>query len=373
MSIGDVLGFAGPLLGGMMGSDSAGDAANTQAESSRYAADLQKQTNDQNRADLQPWRDAGGASLRKLSSLLGIGGAGGASGGAPSAMTRDQIYQQMLPQYTTQGGQAYQPTSDGRLASLTSDGRIKLLGGYMIDGGGDAGWVRAPDNVQYLTQDQYKRQFSGIPMPGTGGSVNYDGLNQAVDQRYQSQGANSNVVTQSDPEYGRLLKDFSLQDFQKDPGYEFRLAEGEKGINRASASRGGYDSGATLKALLRYGSDYASGEFNNAYNRDASDKSRAFNFLSGVAGTGQTAANTIANQNQNSATNLGNLAMSEGDARASGIVGGSNAMSGGISSAYNNYQQNQMLKNLMNKPPVNQYVPSYAGTGSGGWTSGYDL
>ena len=68
---------------------------------------------------------------------------------------------------------------------------------------------------------------------------------------------------------GRLLRDFTNADFVKDPGYEFRMAEGEKGINRALAARGGFDSGSALKALNRFNQDFASNEFGNAYNRDA--------------------------------------------------------------------------------------------------------
>jgi len=35
-------------------------------------------------------------------------------------------------------------------------------------------------------------------------------------------------------------------DWQKDPGYDFRMQEGEKAINRAAAARGGFNSGGTL-------------------------------------------------------------------------------------------------------------------------------
>lgn len=112
---------------------------------------------------------------------------------------------------------------------------------------------------------------------------------------------------------GRLLKDFTNDDFVKDPGYTFRMMEGEKGINRAQLARGGFDSGAALKELNRFNQDFASNEFGNAYNRDAATKARTFGFLSGTAGQGLQASGMGVNASQNAAnvnsqvqTNLGN-------------------------------------------------------------------
>jgi hypothetical protein len=104
-----------------------------------------------------------------------------------------------------------------------------------------------------------------------------------------------------------LLKNFTNEDFVKDPGYEFRMAEGEKGINRALAARGGFNSGAALKALDRYNQDYASNEFTNAYNRDAANKARTFSFLSGSAGQGLQAAGAGIGANTNAANNNSNI------------------------------------------------------------------
>jgi len=63
------------------------------------------------------------------------------------------------------------------------------------------------------------------------------------------------------------MRNFSAADFQTDPGYAFRLSEGMKALDRTAASRGGLLSGATLKGAQRYGSDLASQEYGNAYNR----------------------------------------------------------------------------------------------------------
>ncbi|HEY2605569.1 MAG TPA: hypothetical protein VGJ10_06105, partial [Paraburkholderia sp.] len=48
-----------------------------------------------------------------------------------------------------------------------------------------------------------------------------------------------------------------------DPGYAFRLQQGNQALERAAAASGGAFSGGTLKALARYGQDYASNEYQN--------------------------------------------------------------------------------------------------------------
>src|SRR6476469_6841143 len=82
-------------------------------------------------------------------------------------------------------------------------------------------------------------------------------------------------------------KTFTMGDFQKDPGYDFRMAEGQKALERSAAARGGLNSGATMKALAQYGQDFASNEYQNAYNRFNNDQSTRFNRLSSLAGLGQ--------------------------------------------------------------------------------------
>lgn len=162
---------------------------------------------------------------------------------------------------------------------------------------------------------------------------------------------------------GSLIKPFSLSDFQADPGYGFRISEGEKGIQRAASAHGGLYSGATLKALARFNQNTASDEYGNAYNRYNSDQSNQFNRLASIAGLGQTATNqvgqagqsaygTIASAGANASNNISQNMIGAGNARASGYVGGANAFSNGLSQ-YMNYNQNQNL--LATLARQNQY------------------
>lgn len=161
--------------------------------------------------------------------------------------------------------------------------------------------------------------------------------------REAGMGALSQLSTGIQPG-GEFNRNFQHSDFQADPGYAFRQAEGQKAIDNSAAARGSTLSGATLKALTRFGQDTASSEYQNSYNRWNNDVSNRFNRISGVAGTGQQAtqqigqygqstASNIAQGNMNTANNVASNTIGAGNARASGYVGMANAANGGV----NNY------------------------------------
>ncbi len=121
---------------------------------------------------------------------------------------------------------------------------------------------------------------------------------------------------------------FGMDQFQADPGYAFRLSEGMKGLERSAAARGGLMGGATGKALLRYGQEAGSQEYQNAFNRYQAERAAQLNPLQSLAGVGQTSANTVGGYGQNyanqanqlgmiNAANQGNLALGMGNIRAS--------------------------------------------------------
>lgn len=153
--------------------------------------------------------------------------------------------------------------------------------------------------------------------------------------------------------YGSAARDFSMADFQADPGYAFRLSEGQKQLERSAAARGGLLSGATGKALTRFGQDYGSQEYTNAFNRYQVNRSNLLQPLQSLAGQGQTTANTIGNYGQamtsdinaslgNYGTNASNALIGGANARASGYVGQANALSSALGTGLG-YMQNQAL------------------------------
>jgi hypothetical protein len=54
---------------------------------------------------------------------------------------------------------------------------------------------------------------------------------------------------------------------KNDPGYQFRLGQGTQALEQSAAARGTLNTGGTLQDLVNYGQSYASGEYNQAYNR----------------------------------------------------------------------------------------------------------
>lgn len=126
-------------------------------------------------------------------------------------------------------------------------------------------------------------------------------------------------------------------DFQADPGYQFRQAEGMRGINANAAAQGMSLSGATQKALAKYGQGLASQEYGNAYNRFSNDRNFDYSVF-GDAYNRQAAEKNaqwnrgvgLANVGVNAANQMGNYAMNAGQSVADTVIGGGNARAAGI-------------------------------------------
>lgn len=229
---------------------------------------------------------------------------------------------------------------------------------------------------QYLKQLELNAPFREAGLDATNKLRTYLGLSTAK----------FDGVPGYDP--ASAMRNFGASDFQADPGYAFRLSEGMKALDRTAAARGGLLSGATLKGAQRYGSDLASQEYQNAFNRYQANRAaqeqaygNAFNRyqterintiapLQSLAGVGQSAAQQAQQASQNFATSgtntLGAFGVAQGsniigagNARASGYVGGANALSSGLGQGLNFYQNQNLVNTLL------------ANRGGGGGGGGY--
>jgi hypothetical protein len=139
---------------------------------------------------------------------------------------------------------------------------------------------------------------------------------------------------------------------QNDPGYQFRLQQGQQALERSAAARGGVLSGGAVKAAQRYGQDYSSNEYGNVYNRALGEyqmgynqfqnnQANEFNRLAAVSGIGQTAGSQLNAQGQSAAQNVGNINMTAGQqigqdymnagqASAAGSINSANAWGGAL-------------------------------------------
>lgn len=171
--------------------------------------------------------------------------------------------------------------------------------------------------------------------------------------------------------------------FEADPGYAWRIAEGNKALDRSASSRGSLFSGGQLKALTDWNQGAASQEYGNWWNRytqgtgfnnqvaqqgwanrfgalqygnqllqqdygnrygQSTDQYNRFQGvlrnLSGMVDTGRTAAGGLSGTNSSLSANIGNGFMSAGtsggNALGNGISQGANYLASGIGSGVNN-------------------------------------
>lgn len=139
---------------------------------------------------------------------------------------------------------------------------------------------------------------------------------------------------------GELVRGFTMADYQADPGYAFRLSEGQKQLDRQAAIRGGQISGPSMKAAARYGQEMGSQEYSNAYNRFRDTQSLRRNALAGVTGFAPTAANAMGNLGQNYATSAGSAMANQGVNTGNALIAGQQARQstyGDIGSALGKY------------------------------------
>lgn len=127
---------------------------------------------------------------------------------------------------------------------------------------------------------------------------------------------------------GELSRRFTQQDFQTDPGYQFRLEQGNKGMMNALNARGLGGSGAMVKAASKYNQGMASDEYTNAYNRFVQGGDSIYNRLAGLSNTGQTTSQQLSNLGSDYANQYGQNVGQAANARASGYAAQAQAAHG---------------------------------------------
>lgn len=309
----------------VLGAMSSANAADAQEASAAMSTAEQRRQYDLTRQDQAPWREAGLQGLNKLAYLMGTD---------DPRMSKEQIRNQLLSKYTTTtetGG-----TGPNIINPNANQG--------MSDN--ELGW----DYVYGGRPGMYQGQKTT--------TVDEAGLQAAIDAAYAAQ-----ADPTADPEFGSLLRKFGINDFQADPGYQFRLSEGTKAIDRGAAARGNLFSGAAGKALTRYNQDFASNEYGNAYNRYNTDQGNKFNRLASLAGIGQTATNQTQAAGTNMANNVSSNMIGAGNAQAAGIMGVGNALGG----ALNNYAQYNMMNSILGKGGASAGTSMFANTPTQWW------
>lgn len=261
----------------------------------------------QSRQDQAPFRQAGLVGLNQYMNMLGLGGT--------------------QPAYGTPGN------GGGAIGTYTGSTGPDLVA--MQNG------VPAPNQQLYQSDPNYARAWDQVAQEHFntfGKNYQSDSSPSAISARlgqlYHAPAASSGVGTAGYETGTRAnLGGSSMlsplggstgngqQDafamFRNTPGYQFGLDEGAKTVQASAAARGGLNSGATLKALTKFGNDYADQQGFTPY----------MNRLAALSGMAQTSTNQTGALGQNYANQVGQNLQNAGQARAQGIYGSANAWS----------------------------------------------
>lgn len=270
------MGIAGALIGSaVLGAGASVVSGNKSAGAISDASAATDATNryiyDTTRADNAPSRAIGNAAMSKLAQMYGVSG-GGVTGNATADSTNWASYVEGNPD-----------------VKAAWDNTVSKTGAF-------------PDEAAF-------------------GQYHYTNNGQSEGRSltpYTSGGTTTPATTEP---YGG---------FTTSPGYQFRVDEATKAIERSAAARGSLRSGATMDALQRRVQGVASDEYEQYANH-----------LAALAGVGQTAnaSNAAAGQaygNQQTQTN-----MAAGQAQASSYQNTGNAINSGIQNVTGAYLYNK--------------------------------
>lgn len=283
-----------------LGAKSAKDSAGRISDASDRATGLSQAQYDQARQDQAPYREIGYGALNAQARLLGL----------------DPVDTRGLASANqTNYGSRFDPDN------LSDEQQIALQGFNEVYGFNP---IHNPEQALGVDRSSLASDRLYERLAGFEAAFGYDPTTK-----------NNNPLFNTPPEQGQEFIGGSATNpadryggFEASPGYQFRLDEGNKAIERA-ASAGGYlpggpggESGAFTKGLMRYGQGLASQEFGEHFNR-----------LGVLAGTGQTATNNTQIAGQNFVNSAGSNLLRAGDAEAAGLIGSSNAWQSGLESA----------------------------------------
>jgi len=157
----------------------------------------------------------------------------------------------MPPPETWPAGKVWDYTVAGFVDAPVTPGPTPDPGPGPGDGGGGGTGTYSPP-----------QSFGGM-WPGMGGFAPPSRGDYGV-----GGGGGSNLPSYAKPPAFRAP---TLEEAMQEPGYKFRLDQGQRALEQSAAARGVLNTGGTLKDLLQYGQDFASNEYGNVYNRAVND------------------------------------------------------------------------------------------------------
>lgn len=279
--IGALIGAGASILGGLLSSSSTKKAANKAADAQLQATQqnnaLVRELYDRNTGNFTPYMQSGARANALVDSFLYGGGPEMAQIGPQSGqpMAGPQTYSMAGPQ----GQFAYNDPGGNEPRSLNVLGDMdRIAPNYGLDGA-----VESPMSGAYGISPYATPPISGDPRnlpPQAQGGMN------------------------------------GYQQFVASPFYQNPLTEGYRALDHRLAASGMNESGAGLKAALRFGSDYGHGRMMDYIGLAQNQAGRGFGAASALAGVGQNMVDNISANNRTSANALSNAAIVRGNANA---------------------------------------------------------
>lgn len=290
--------IGGAALGARATKKAAKQASNAQVGMARENNALAREFRADNTANFAPWMQSGGRANALIDSFLY---------GPQAAQPQQAAPAQQTQQY-------------GQPTSLTT--RYGLEG--FAQRGGPSGWQ---DTLTSNLGDNWRK---------------YGELGQIYDQ-LPNQGPTPNMGMQAQP--GTVTTQAPMngyETFVNSPYYQNPLNEGMRQINTGYAARGMLESGDAMKAINRFGQDYASGRQGEFLGLAGQQSDRGLQGAGAIAGVGMNALSSMSDNNQNAANAMSNAAIARGNATAgmwSGVGAGLGNLAGSLMapSSYGNY------------------------------------
>lgn len=292
----------------------------------------------------------GAAITSELPALGAAGGAAGAAGGAAGGAASAADIAAMGNVGMGAGG-AVVPAAGGAAGSAAG-GAMNALSSFLSPNVLNIG----SNLLSGFLQDRSARRAADAQMAATQAAIDesrrqFD-ITRSDMEPWRLAGTDSiNQLRTALAPGAEFNRSYTWGDIEGDPifarTYQTGLAEGTNALRRQLSAAGQRNSGAALKALTRFASDYTNKTGTDALNRWRTGIGDRFNRLSGVAGTGQQTVGELGRIGSNYATNYGNLITSAGNARGASEIARGNAWGGALTNAFNTWQQNRLMDRLL--------------------------
>ncbi len=322
------------VIGAYASSQASKSASDALVQSGMDANQVQLFMYQMGREDMAPWRQAGGRAVNTLEALINAG-----PGGRPKAPSSN-----VVPSSPRGMTVSYEPR-----AEMGQAGGMMTLNTYV---GRDGGYIEIPEGSMSpadLGEYTFVSSRQG-PIPGTQG---------------QTQGATGTPNALVPGQTSDDLQGWGdwADRYKESPYYDFLLGEGTKALERGAAAKGKQFSGAENKALVGFGQNLASTDYDNWLNRWY----QSLTPYQSLAGLGQTSAAQTAQAGITTGQGVAQNTLFAGQGQAAGQLGQVqpyvNTLNWGSNQLANYYMTNQ-------RPSTSNFAEGGGNYGSG-WNPNY--